>query len=41
MEIIDDKIAVKLKKSIRFRNIAVHSYGELDLESTFTIAQNI
>jgi len=39
LKIIDNEIATKLKKSIGFRNIAVHNYGELDLELTFTIAQ--
>ena len=36
--IIDKNIAEKLKKSIGFRNIAIHNYGELDLELTFKIA---
>jgi len=38
LQIIDENIAEKLKKSIGFRNIAVHNYGELDLELTFKIA---
>ena len=38
LQIIDRNIAEKLKKSIGFRNIAVHNYGELDLELTFKIA---
>jgi len=36
--VIDEITATKLKKSVGFRNIAVHSYGELDLELTFDIA---
>ena len=39
LEIIDNETAIKLKKSIGFRNIAAHNYGELDLELTFTISQ--
>jgi uncharacterized protein YutE (UPF0331/DUF86 family) len=39
LTIIDKEIAVKLKKSIGFRNIAVHNYGELDLELTYIIAK--
>ena len=36
---IDKSIAIKLKKSIGFRNIAVHNYGELDLDLTYKIAK--
>ena len=38
LSIIDKETTIKLKKSIGFRNIAVHNYGELDLELTHTIA---
>ncbi len=37
--VIDKNIAEKLKKSIGFRNIAVHNYGELDLDLTYKIAK--
>jgi len=39
LDIIDKDIARKLKKSIGFRNIAVHNYGELDLDLTHKIAK--
>ncbi len=39
LEIIDTKTKDKLKKSVGFRNIAVHNYGELDLELSFKIAR--
>ncbi len=35
---IDKELAHKLKKSVGFRNIAVHNYGELDLNLAFEIA---
>ena len=38
LKIIDKKLADKLKKSVGFRNIAVHNYDELDLDLTFDIA---
>lgn len=38
LDIIDKKLADKLKKSVGFRNIAVHNYDELDLDITFDIA---
>lgn len=38
LDAIDKKTALKLKKSVGFRNIAVHNYGELDLDITFEIA---
>ncbi len=37
LNIIDKKLADKLKKSVGFRNVAVHNYGELDLSLTFDI----
>ncbi len=36
--IIDKELAEKLKKSVGFRNIAIHNYNELDLQLTFDIA---
>ena len=39
LKVIDEKIANKLKKSVGFRNIAVHNYGELDLNLTHKIAK--
>ncbi len=36
--IVDKNLADKLKKSVGFRNIAVHNYDELDLDLTFDIA---
>jgi uncharacterized protein YutE (UPF0331/DUF86 family) len=38
LNIIDKNLAEKLKKSVGFRNIAVHNYDELDLNLTFDIA---
>ncbi len=38
--VIDEETTDKLKKSVGFRNIAVHNYGELDLGLTFKIAHN-
>lgn len=38
LKIIDTETKNKLKKSIGFRNIAVHNYSGLDLELTFKIA---
>lgn len=38
MGVIDNNLSIKMKKSVGFRNIAVHSYSELDLDLTFTIA---
>lgn len=37
LKIIDKKLADKLKKSVGFRNIAVHNYDDLDLDLTFDI----
>ncbi len=36
--IIDVEIAEKMRKSIGFRNIAVHNYDEIDLSLTYMIA---
>ena len=38
MGIINQEIAIKMKKSVGFRNIAVHSYDEIDLTLAFVIA---
>jgi len=38
LNIVDKNLADKLKKSVGFRNIAVHNYDELDLDLTFDIA---
>lgn len=38
LKIVDENIADKMKKSVGFRNIAVHNYNELDLDLTFDIA---
>ncbi len=38
LNIIDKKLTDKLKKSVGFRNIAIHNYSELDLDLTFDIA---
>ncbi len=40
MGVINDKIAIKMKKSVGFRNIAVHNYDEIDLKLTYDIAHN-
>jgi uncharacterized protein YutE (UPF0331/DUF86 family) len=37
---INKTTTTKLKKSVGFRKIAVHNYGELDLNLTFYIARN-
>ncbi len=36
--VIKESIAVKMKKSVGFRNIAVHNYDEIDLNLTYEIA---
>ena len=36
--VIDQNISIKMKKSVGFRNIAIHSYDDLDLNLTFEIA---
>lgn len=36
--VIDQNICIKMKKSVGFRNIAIHSYDDLDLNLTFEIA---
>ena len=38
LNIVDKNLADKLKKSVGFRNMAVHNYDELDLDLTFDIA---
>ncbi len=38
LDVIEKKTADNLKKSVGFRNIAVHNYEELDLGLTFDIA---
>jgi len=36
--VINKETGIKMRKSVGFRNIAVHSYSELDLDLTFKIA---
>ena len=36
--VIDREVSIKMKKSVGFRNIAIHSYDDLDLNLTFEIA---
>ncbi len=38
-EVITHEVADKMKKSVGYRNVAVHSYDEVDLSITFDIAQ--
>ena len=38
MGAINESIAVKMKKSVGFRNIAIHNYDEIDLHITYEIA---
>ena len=38
LNILTCAIAVKMKKSVGFRNIAVHNYDEIDLNIAYTIA---
>jgi len=40
LDLIDKPLAEKLKKSVGFRNIAIHTYGDLDLELTYMIAKH-
>ncbi len=40
MNIIDQEIMTKMKKSVGFRNIAVHNYDEIDLKLTYEIASD-
>lgn len=40
LNLIDKPLAEKLIKSVGFRNIAIHTYGELDLNLTFMIAKH-
>ena len=38
LSIINKEIATKMKKSVGYRNVAVHNYDDLDLDLTYTIA---
>lgn len=38
MGVLDESLAIKMKKSVGFRNVAVHNYDEIDLELTYDIA---
>ena len=38
--VISERVAEKMKKSVGFRNIAVHSYNDVDLSITYAIARN-
>ena len=38
--VISERVAEKMKKSVGFRNIAVHSYNDVDLSITYAIAKN-
>jgi len=39
LNVLTPGISVKMKKSVGFRNIAVHNYDEIDLNLAFTIAK--
>ena len=39
LKILTPAIAEKMKKSVGFRNIAVHNYDEIDLSLAYTIAK--
>lgn len=38
--IIDKELVIKMKKSVGYRNIAVHNYDDIDLFLTYLIAKN-
>jgi uncharacterized protein YutE (UPF0331/DUF86 family) len=38
--VISKEISEKMKKSVGYRNVAVHSYDEVDLEITYEIARD-
>lgn len=38
--VISKKVSEKMKKSVGYRNVAVHSYDEVDLGITYEIAKN-
>lgn len=38
MNVIKESIAIKMKKSVGFRNVAVHNYDEIDMDLTYNIA---
>lgn len=39
LEVLTPAISEKMKKSVGFRNIAIHNYDEIDLELAYTIAK--
>lgn len=39
LEVVSPVISEKMKKSVGFRNIAVHNYDEIDIELAYTIAK--
>lgn len=42
LKIIESELAVRMKKAVGFRNIAVHSYQAIDWEIVFSIChQNL
>lgn len=40
LNIIPSNLSQKMKKSVGFRNLAVHSYDEINLSITYSIAHN-
>lgn len=39
MGVLSNALAIKMKKSVGFRNIAMHNYDEIDLDLTYVIAK--
>lgn len=39
MNIIDAELAVRLRKSVGFRNLAVHNYHDLNWDIVFAVAR--
>ena len=40
LSIINETITTKMKKSVGYRNVAVHNYDDIDLELTYVIARD-
>lgn len=38
--VISERIAIKMKKTVGYRNVAVHSYDDIDLSITYAIARD-
>ena len=40
MQVIDSRIAIRMKKEVGFRNIAVHGYQEIDFAIVYSLITN-